>query len=346
MNKPVNNINCAWIKDAKDTDYIVISSRIRLARNLDDFVFPSYINMSESANVVSKLKLLIDQNEDFNFYDLADLNGLSKAILVEKHLISPQFANINNRESAVLINNEGSISIMVNEEDHLRLQCILPGLNLNECYQKVNKIDEQFEKELNYAYDSQLGYLTSCPTNIGTGIRASVMLHLPALVKTKNIGKAFDTASKFGFIARGMYGEGTEGLGNMYQISNQITLGRSEEDIINSLTNLVKQLVDYEINARKYLVENYKLELEDSIGRALGIMSGARKMSSEEAMRLLSNLRLGSERNLVVNFDPTELNNIMLIIQPGSLQQAINEELDANNRDIKRASILRQRLQK
>jgi protein arginine kinase len=345
MNKPVNNINCAWINEAKATDYIVVSSRVRLARNLQEFVFPTNISLQDSQKVVNKLKEIITKNEQFNYYKLSDLNNLSKLVLVEKHLISPQFANVTNRDGAVLINNEGSISIMVNEEDHLRLQCILPGLNLNECYNKVNEIDESFEKELNYAYDSQLGYLTSCPTNIGTGMRASVMLHLPALVKTKNIAKAFDTAAKFGFVARGIYGEGTEGLGNMFQISNQITLGRSEEDIINSLSNLVKQLVDYEINARKYLVEHYQLELEDSIGRAWGIMTGARKMSSEEAMKLLSNLRLGAERNLVVKITAQELNKIMLEIQPASLQHTVNERLNADNRDIMRATILRQRLQ-
>jgi protein arginine kinase len=200
MNKPVKDINCAWIRDAKETDYIVVSSRVRLARNLADYVFPLYMTMSDSANVVNKMKTIIEDQSDLSDYPLTELNNVTRSVLVEKHLISPHFASLKNREASVLINNKGSISIMVNEEDHLRLQCILPGLNLEGCYREITKVDEKFEAQLNYAYDSQLGYLTSCPTNLGTGMRASVMLHLPALVKTKNIAKAFDTVSKFGLL--------------------------------------------------------------------------------------------------------------------------------------------------
>ena len=344
MSKPVNDIKSAWIRDAKEADYIVVSSRIRLARNLADFTFPASMTMQDSSEIVKQVQGIAAVIADYNFYQLADISDLSKQILVEKHMISPQLACLQGQEAAIIIDDEGSVSIMVNEEDHLRLQCILPGLNLEQCFQAISNADQELEQKLNYAYDSELGYLTSCPTNLGTGMRASVMLHLPALVKTKNIAKAFDTVAKLGFVARGIYGEGTEGLGHMFQISNQITLGRTEEDIIASLSSLVKQLVDHELNARDYLEENFLIDLEDSVGRAWGLLSGARKISAEEAMKLLSKLRLGAERKLVVDIKPADLNKLMLDIQIGSLQQLVHERLDANQRDIIRATILRQRL--
>jgi protein arginine kinase len=338
------NQHIAWIEDATNEDYIVVSSRVRIARNIAEHPFPSKMNVDEGKEIRDLVNNEFKNDKKMRIYYPESISAVEQENLVEKHMISPQFINDNNLVKGLLINEKGSLSIMVNEEDHLRIQSILPGLNLLKCYDEVSAVDSYLEKKFNYAYDTQFGYLTSCPTNIGTGIRASVMLHLPGLVKTRNISKSLNAIAKLGLVARGIYGEGSEAMGNMFQISNQITLGRSEEEIIQNLNNIVNRLVDQERNAREYLYKEFMVNFEDNVGRALGVLKNCRKIDSNEAMQLLSEVRVGSEMNVVVNLDAAMLNKLIHDIQPAALQIEMDSDLSSSERDIARANILRKRL--
>jgi protein arginine kinase len=338
------DIKSAWIESASNKDSIVVSSRIRIARNLSDFSFPTKISKEDSTIMRDSLYKIFDNDEKMNSYNIQEFNEVEKQNLIDKRLISPQFSKINNITTGLLVNEKGSLSVMINEEDHLRIQSIQPGLKLNECYDETNALDTFLETKVKYAYDPQLGYLTSCITNIGTGLRASVMLHLPALVITGNISKSLNAIAKLGFVARGVYGEGSETLGNMFQISNQITLGRSEEEIIANLNNIVTRLVEQEKKSREYLKDEYNLTVEDQVGRALGILKYSQKISSNEAMKLLSDMRIGLEMELLKNIDVKLINKLIYEIQPASLESEFNDSLGESDRDILRANKLRQEL--
>ncbi|WKV10396.1 protein arginine kinase [Thermoanaerobacterium sp. CMT5567-10] len=319
---------------------VVISSRIRLARNLSDIPFPSVMTESEADKVKESVKKAIFDSKtilstQFSEYDMKKITPLERQSLVERHLISPDLAQ-NTKNGSALIKNDGAVSILINEEDHLRIQTIFNGLNLKEAWDLADKIDDLIEENISYAFNEKLGYLTACPTNVGTGIRASVMVHLPALTITGQIGNILNSVSKIGIAVRGMYGEGTQSLGDIYQISNQVTLGQSEIEIIENLEGIVKQIISNERKAREDLYKRRKVQIEDRIGRAYGLLTNAKVMSTQEFMRLISDVRLGAVLD-IINIDIQKIDEITTHIQPGNLQKIIGKQLEPYERDVKRA---------
>lgn len=337
-----------WMQGEGPDSEIVLSSRIRLARNLKDYAFP-VISTDEQAqkalaHVYEKL-----EGEDylsigpFEWVGMNELKPVEKRVLVEKHLISPNLAE-DSEYGAVLINENESVSIMVNEEDHLRIQCLFPGFQLNEALTLANGIDDWIEEKFDYAFDEKRGFLTSCPTNVGTGLRASVMVHLPALMLTQRMNRIAPAINQFGLVVRGIYGEGSEALGNVFQISNQITLGKSEEDIVEDLRGVVMQLINQEKVARNDLLKLSKLRLEDRVFRSYGILANSRIIQSKEAAKCLSDVRLGIDLGLIKGVSRTILNELMILTQPGFLQHYFKEALTPDERDIKRATLIRERI--
>ena len=319
----------------------VVSSRIRLARNLDDHCFPGWASDEENHAVWERLSPIF-QSLDLPFmsWGMKDIPMLDKEILFERHLISQELAQQDD-SCGVFVTPDECLSIMVNEEDHIRIQSLQSGLNLQEAWRMADEIDDMLEAKLSYAFSSKLGYLTSCPSNVGTGLRASVMLHLPGLVLMEEMDPVINGISKIGLAVRGMWGEGTEAAGNMFQISNQFTLGRRESEIIAHLEQIVMELIEHENNARNRLMIDKKLLVEDHVERAYGILSKAKLMSSGEALNLLSTLRLGLDLGIVNRFSPRELDTLFISIQPAHLQKLENKTLDADERDVVRAEMLR-----
>lgn len=337
-----------WMGEEGPDSDIVISSRIRLARNLDEIAFPILATNQHSEQVLEQARLVAESDDlntisEFELIALEDLNPLEKRVLVEKHLISPHLAN-ESRNGAVVLSENEAVSIMVNEEDHLRIQCIFPGLQINEAWDLANQIDDVFESQLHYAFDERKGYLTSCPTNIGTGIRASVMMHLPALVLTQQINRILSTVTQVGLAVRGMYGEGSEATGNLFQISNQITLGQSEEEIIDNLYSVAKQLIGHEKNARAILMAESKQRIMDRVMRSYGILSHAVIIDSKEAAQRLSDVRLGVDLGIIENVPGQIMNELVVMTQPGFLQQYAGGVLSPEERDVRRAEMIRERL--
>lgn len=337
-----------WMGEEGPDSDIVISSRIRLARNLDDVAFPILATNEHSEEVLEQAKRVTESDDlntisDFELIALEELNPLEKRVLVEKHLISPHLAN-ESRNGAVVLSDNEAVSIMVNEEDHLRIQCIFPGLQIKEAWDLANQIDDVFESQLHYAFDERKGYLTSCPTNVGTGIRVSVMMHLPALVLTHQINRILSTVTQVGLAVRGMYGEGSEATGNLFQISNQITLGQSEEEIIDNLYSVAKQLIGHEKNARNMLMAESQQRIMDRVMRSYGILSHAVIIDSKEAAQRLSDVRLGVDLGLIENVPGKIMNELVVMTQPGFLQQYAGGMLSPEERDIRRAEMIRERL--
>ncbi|MDK2918129.1 MAG: protein arginine kinase [Candidatus Petromonas sp.] len=337
-----------WINGEGPLDDIVISSRIRLARNLEEYPFPIALTNEKSKEVIKKISdAIINGNtalkDDFSLIEIDKISDNEKQVLIEKHLISPNLVETP-QKSAVLINKDESVSIMINEEDHLRIQCLFPGFQLDETWDLADKIDDILEENIQYAFDEKIGYLTSCPTNVGTGIRASVMIHLPALTITGYMDRILQAANQIGLTVRGLYGEGTESEGNIYQISNQVTLGRAEEEIIDTLKEVTKQIMGKEHDARATLLANNRIKLEDKICRSFGILTNARIIGSKEALRLISDVRLGIDLGIIQNVDVKTINNLMIEIQAGVLQKIYGKSLSANERDIKRAKLIRKKL--
>jgi protein arginine kinase len=345
----IQNALSEWMKGEGPDSDIVLSSRIRLARNLNDFPFPMLATESHSQQLSNKIKAIVEERKlepigQMDYLNLPELSDLNKRVLMEKHLISPNLANESRSGGVVLSENE-SISVMVNEEDHLRIQCLYPGFQLKEAWEMANSIDDLFEQELDYAYDERKGFLTSCPTNVGTGIRASVMMHLPALVITQQMNRILSAITQVGLAVRGIYGEGSEAVGNIFQISNQITLGQTEEEIIDNLYSVAKQIIEHERSARHKLIHESRIRLEDRVNRSYGILSNARVMDSKEAAQRLSDVRLGIDMGMLQGTSATILNELMVMTQPGFLQQYAGEKLSPGERDIRRASLIRERLQ-
>ncbi|MBE7043610.1 MAG: protein arginine kinase, partial [Ruminococcaceae bacterium] len=312
-------------------NHIVISSRVRLARNLKEFPFPSESTPSEK--VIHAVKKAA--GSEFTCLECNSMPPLDKQAMVEQHLISPALANRKN--GAVLLNRDQSISIMVNEEDHLRIQCMMPGFQLKEAYERANKTDDRLEEHLTYAFDSEIGYLTSCPTNAGTGLRASVMLHLPALTANHQMNSLIASVGKMGFAVRGMYGEGSQAEGDCYQISNQITLGLSEEETLQRLQSVTEQLIEREQQLRQAMLERNRAKMCDMIWRAFGTVKYAQIMTSREFMTLASQIRLGISLGIITHIKSETLNRLMTQIQPAHLQQHFGKELSPEERDMMRA---------
>ena len=325
---------------------IVWSSRVRLARNITNTPFPGWAKKSVRVDAfqnirknVLKLKTMKGSFET----EMDQLTTLEKQILVERHLISREHAAKSNGSGLVLSKDE-SISVMINEEDHLRMQALLPGLQIKNAWVTIDKFDSQLEKGLEFAYSKKRGYLTACPTNLGTGIRVSAMLHLPGLVLSEQINQIIQAVNKLGLAVRGLYGEGTEALGNVFQVSNQMTLGETESDIVERLNKVLLQIVDHEENARIKLIDNKPKMLYNHIGRAYGILANAHSISSKETMNLLSLLRLGMDMQMFPGTSQALINELIIITQPAHLQKANDGKLSAEKRDLLRSDLLRSRL--
>jgi protein arginine kinase len=341
------NQSCEWLKGTGPNSNIVISSRIRLARNLTRIPFSHWGNKKQKEEVMKRTKQAVfssNYTKGAMMLYMADLNNLDKQFLIERHLISREHA-LRANHKAVVIGDREILSIMINEEDHLRMQVMQSGFNLDEAWQIIKRINEEFEAKLDFAYSSTWGYLTACPTNTGTGLRASVMLHLPALVMTKQINKVLQAITKLNLTARGFYGEGTEASGNFFQISNQVTLGHSEEDILDNIERIIKQVIGHEENARKALFDQDRARIEDRIWRSIATLKHAHIITSKEAIDFFSKVRLGIDMGILKGgLDIQTVNRIFILIQPAHLQKMEGKMLSAQERDIKRAELIRKEL--
>lgn len=337
-----------WLRGSGPESDIVISSRIRLARNLADFPFIRQCNDSDRSEVEKTLKETIFSIKEWKNLAYLDVNTLAKVdrqFLVERQLISREHAESDGARS-VAIDRQEKFSLMINEEDHLRVQVMHSGLALDTAWQRINEIDDMIEEHVTFAFHPRLGYLTACPTNVGTGMRVSVMLHLPALVITRQIEKVFRSLQKISLAVRGLYGEGSQAMGDFYQISNQITLGRSEQDLIEQVNDVVPVLIDYERKARQFLIRESQKDLHDRVSRAFGILCTAQTISSEETMHLLSSVRMGINLGLIENLEIPMVNQLFIHTQPAHLQKLRGAELDTANRNIERAHYLKNHLRK
>ncbi|MBI5393862.1 MAG: protein arginine kinase [Verrucomicrobia bacterium] len=323
-----------------------MSSRVRLARNLQGAPFPGWAKKPDrqrALDTIMAAAVALPEMKGGLSQSMDNFTAMEKQLLVEKHLISREHA-AKNVGSGVVINPAETVSLMINEEDHLRMQALLPGLCLREVWDTIDRVDSALEAQLDYAYSPKLGYLTACPTNVGTGIRASVMLHLPALVLAEQINQIIQAVNKLGLAVRGLYGEGTEASGNLFQVSNQTTLGEREMDLIERLHKVINQIIEHESNARQALLEKRPQMIYDQVGRAYGILTNACVQSSKEAMNLLSMLRLGVDLDLVRGLNHQQIDELFLTTQPAHLQKQAGQKLSAEQRDVLRASLLRDAL--
>jgi len=335
-----------WLKGEGPHHQIVISSRVRFARNLRDRAFPGWAKKAERVAILDLIKPRVEELPDMqdSFSEvLQDLSALEKQVLVERHLISREHA-AKGAGSAIVMNRRQTLSVMINEEDHLRMQAIRSGLQLKQAFKLVDKIDSALEGKLQFAYDQRLGYLTACPTNVGTGLRASAMLHLPGLVLSDLINQVIQAVSKIGLAVRGLYGEGTEAMGNLFQISNQHTLGEKEDEIINRLSKVIETIIEKEHDARQVLIQRKWNTLSDQIGRAYGVLTFAHAMTSKEALNLLSVIKLGVDLGAFPEDRRLPIDELFIDTQPAHLQKSSQQKLTAEERDHLRAQIIRDRL--
>ncbi len=337
-----------WLAGSGPESDIVISSRIRLARNFADFPF---IRKCSSKDKEAILKEVQRKQKSFKllgnpeFIDVEQLEEIDRQFLMERQIISRELAESEGARG-VLVDAKEQFSVMVNEEDHLRIQIMQSGLDLKTAWKKINAIDDAIESQMNYAYSESLGYLTACPTNVGTGVRVSVMLHLPALVLTKQMDKVFRSFQRINVAVRGLFGEGSQFMGDFYQVSNQVTLGRSEDELIQQVREIIPVLIDYERKARDFLLKEKNRDLHDDVSRALGILSTARKISSEETMNYLSKVRMGVNLKLIDDVDIETVNKLFIHTQPAHLQKISGRNLSSSERNVERADYLQQHLVK
>lgn len=340
------NSTCEWLRGSGPESDIVLSSRIRLARNLDGYSFAGKLKPADQERLIGELQETfesIPSLKDTYFLDYKNLKELDRQFLLERHLISREHA-AEKGAKALAVSPTEVVSIMVLEEDHLRSQIFQSGLSLAEAWKHMDRLDSELGSKLAFSFHPTLGYLTACPTNVGTGLRASCMLHLAGLVMTKQVNKVLQAISKLNLAARGFLGEGTEASGNLFQFSNQLTLGQKEDEIVDSLERIMRQVIEHEKEARSHLLEKKRARIEDQIWRAVGALKSARLMTSAEAMNLLSLARVGIDLGLISNLSKTELNTLFLFIQPAHLQKVGKGNLNATERDEKRAELLRERL--
>jgi protein arginine kinase len=339
--------NCGeWLRGTGPESDIVISSRARLARNLAEFPFVRRANSEERSHIIKLVQRKIESIEawkDLFCLRVDQLSSLDRQFLVERQLMSLELAE-GSGDRAVAIDQNERFSIMVNEEDHLRIQVMSSGLDVHQAWTQIDEIDNLLESRLNYAFDEQLGYLTACPTNVGTGLRVSVMLHLPALVVTREIEKVFRSLQKINVTVRGLYGEGSQFMGDFYQVSNQVTLGRSEEELVQTVSEVVPRIIEYERKARQFLLNESEQDLHDDVSRAFGILSTARKISSEETLHYLSKVRMGVNLGLIHALDMATINRLFVQTQPAHLQKLCGHDLSVSERNIERANYLQAHL--
>jgi len=335
-----------WLRGTGKESDIVISSRVRLARNIAGYPFLSRANLKQRREIESLLRRTIIKRkiaQDVSYVNLNQATAIDKLFLVERHLISKEHAE-GEGERGVAFGKSETVSLMINEEDHLRIQVIRSGFELKNTWDTIDEIDNILGESLNFAFSSRFGYLTACPTNVGTGMRVSVMLHLPALGMTKHIEKVFNAVGKLGLVVRGLYGEGTKVSGDLYQISNQFALGKSEKEILSIIESVIPRITSYERMARKALVMESKDQLEDRIWRSYGMLKAARMITSEEILQLLSQVRMGVNIGLIDDIEMQTLNELFVLTLPAHLQKLEGCELDSAQRNVIRASYVRKRL--
>lgn len=336
-----------WLSGDGPNRQIVVSSRVRLARNLRDKPFPGWAKKSERLDVMSLVKQAVEhlpEMAESYSENLEALSPLEKQVLVERHLISREHA-AKGVGSAVVMNAPQSLSVMINEEDHLRMQAIRCGLQLDNVFKMINRVDSELEDSLEFAYSSELGYLTACPSNVGTGMRASAMLHLPGLVMSDQINKIINSVNKIGLAVRGLHGEGTEAMGNLFQVSNQTTLGEAEEEIIGRLNRVIEQVIEHEQNARALLAQRKAITLHDQIGRAYGLLCHSYSISSKEALNLLSIIKLGIDLSVFPDAHRFPVDELFIETQPAHLQKGAQVlKMSSEERDALRATIIRAKL--
>lgn len=325
---------------------IVISSRIRIARNIDKYKFPQSMNVKEANSLTGEmLEIMAGSDDRYDFHKIKDLTTTEKTSLVEDHLISPALYRANLR-GGFFLRDDKKVTLMINEEDHLRIQALFPGFNLRESWKTASELDDYIESKIGYAFHEKFGYLTSCPTNVGTGLRASIMVHLPAIKLTNNLKELVEILRKVGLTLRGLYGEGSKGFGSLYQISNQTTLGQSEEEIIDKLEKIVLQVIDRERSTRKFLMDKGRISLEDKIIRSYGLLNYNRKINTEEAMTYISDVKLGMDLGILEGTSSESLKELTIDIQPGKIQCRLEKELNKKERDIERSNYIREFLKK
>lgn len=336
----------SWLADSGPEDDIAISTRIRLARNLKGSPFPGNSNKDELLQTMAAIEMAVKNSKcikSLMLFQMEKMNDLDRQVLLERRLISKEFSE-KKPGTELAVSKDESIAVMINEEDHLRIQTMDPGYQLKEVLKKIESVDDKLNRELPFAFDKELGFLTSCPTNVGTGIRASVMLHLPGLVLSGQINSVVQAVSKLGMAVRGIFGEGSDNLGNLFQVSNQSTLGESEEQIVDRLDTVIRQVISHEKDSRDNLLEKDQNFLLDHVGRAYGTLRHAYIISSKETLNSLSALRIGVDMGMFSSIDIHTVNELFIIIQPAHLQKYAGKNINSEERDIVRATLVRERL--
>lgn len=335
-----------WLKGTGPKSNIVISSRVRLARNLSDYPFYNRTTAEGKKSVLEEAKNAAAKTKSLKktfFLSMNNITELDRQFLVERHLMSPEHAT-DPAYKGLVIDDAEVVSIMINEEDHLRMQVLQSGYNLDHAWEVIDEIDTDLSEKLHYAFSTRLGYLTACPTNTGTGLRGSVMLHLPALSITNQITNIFQAISKLGLTMRGLYGEGTEATGDFYQISNQVTLGYSEKDLLDNIKKIIDKIISRENSTREMLLSKNKEETQDKIWRAMGTLRSARIVTSAEAITLLSVVRLGVNLGMIKDIELKTINELFVFTQPAHLQKLEGKILSPKERDLKRAELIRSKI--
>ena len=330
-----------YLQNGNNSD-VVMSTRVRLARNLCNYPFMTKAKREDLIAILNKIEEITPSiGYGLRFLRLYNMDDITKLSLIEKHIISADLAMSKSELTAILLNEEENICIMINEEDHLRIQVLSAGLELENTLNLAVEIDEKIEELVNYAYSEKYGFLTACPTNVGTGMRVSVMVHLPALSITGNIRKILGAVNGFNMNVRGLYGEGSNSQGNIYQISNKQSLGISEQEVIKNMKIIIEKVIEQEKIARKFLAKE-SIELEDRVYRAFGILINARKITSEECKSLLSDVKLGTDMGIIKELDDLKVNKLNLYTKPANLQKYVGNKLEDYERDIKRAEVIKQ----
>ncbi len=330
-----------YLQNGKESD-VVVSSRVRLSRNLNGFNFLNRCSKEKQEEILGKIKEIVPSlGYGLKFVKLDDLDEVTKLSLVEKHLISPEFAVKNKNVKAIIINDEENISIMLNEDDHIKMQVFSAGQELENIMNLVVELDEKLGEMVEYAYNKNFGYLTASPVDIGTGMKASVIVHLPALTLTGNLSKVLRIVNNLGLSIKGVYGEGSQNYGDLYQISNNQTIGITEKQIIANVKNITEKIIEQERTARKYLCKN-ELELRDIVYRAFGVLTFASKLGTEECRKLLSEVKMGVDLGILNEIDDGKVKKLELYTKPGNLQKYVGKTLDGYEREIKRAEVVKQ----
>jgi len=339
----INTLIKSGSENLHDSIPIVLSTRIRLARNLCDYPFPGWAKVAQKCEILSQAKDILKDVPSLKtatFYNMEDLSDTEKLILVERRLISRELSESSHSSGVLIARNQAS-SIMVNEEDHLRIQILRNGFDLSKAWKNINTLDSRIESKLDFAFSDELGYLTACPTNIGTGMRASVMMHLPGLYISNQVDKVIRAVNQLGMVVRGLFGEGSDAIGSLFQISNQQTLGESETEILERLSKVLVEIVKHECNARMLLVENERIKLMDKIGRAYGVLCNSHMLSSKESMSLLSLIRFAVDLGMLPDENRTLVDKLFMETQPGHVQVQLSSESGTDERDFYRASFIR-----